>query len=208
MLFRSEKGSEPDSEPHAVETPAPTVSQPSVVVDLPAPNVSQPPTRPTRTIKASQKVRDLQAGVGTHTIRVTRSTKALPSGVQAPTQKASPVQETGNASAPQLEEEIDGVAMSAEMSTSHGMEPRDVEEARRSPDWPRWKEAIEEELNALKEYGTWRVEKAPDGVNIVGCRWVFRVKRDAEGKIVRYKDRKSTRLNSSHSGESRMPSSA
>jgi hypothetical protein len=58
-----------------------------------------------------------------------------------------------------------------------------------SPDWPRWHEAMEQELMSLETHSTWRPEYAPAGTNIVGCRWVFTVKRDATGNITRYKAR-------------------
>jgi hypothetical protein len=39
----------------------------------------------------------------------------------------------------------------------------------------------------LKKAGTWRLEKAPPGVNIIGSKWVFKAKKDAAGNIARYK---------------------
>ena len=39
--------------------------------------------------------------------------------------------------------------------------------------WWRWKEAMEEELQALEAHDTWKTIPAPSGMNIVGCWWVF-----------------------------------
>ena len=41
----------------------------------------------------------------------------------------------------------------------------------------------------LKATGTWVEEDAPAGANVVGCKWVFKIKRDANGHIVRRKAR-------------------
>jgi hypothetical protein len=41
----------------------------------------------------------------------------------------------------------------------------------------------------LKDAGTWTLVKPPPGANVVGSKWVFRVKKDAAGSIVRKKAR-------------------
>ena len=41
----------------------------------------------------------------------------------------------------------------------------------------------------MKEAGTWEVVDAPNNVNIIGSKWVFRAKKDAAGNVVRYKAR-------------------
>jgi hypothetical protein len=89
---------------------------------------------------------------------------------------------------PELEE-VTGLAMLAAMSNACGLEPRSLNEAKKSPDWPRWKEAMDEELVALEAHHTWEVVNKPKNVNIVGCQWTFIVKKDAARNIVRYKAR-------------------
>lgn len=54
-------------------------------------------------------------------------------------------------------------------------------------DWPSWKEAIESELRSLREAETWELVEKPQGKNIVGCKWVFRIKRKADRTIEKYK---------------------
>lgn len=68
-------------------------------------------------------------------------------------------------------------------------EPQNVEEALESPQATQWKEAIKEELNNLSDRNTWEVTKLPEGRKCIGCRWVFKLKRDANGEICRYKAR-------------------
>lgn len=48
---------------------------------------------------------------------------------------------------------------------------------------------MEEELAVMHERGVWHLEKLPHNVKPVGCRWVYNVKRDENGKIVRFKGR-------------------
>nr|GAT59056.1 predicted protein [Mycena chlorophos] len=77
----------------------------------------------------------------------------------------------------------------ADVSEAEGLEPRNLAEAKRSPDWPHWEKAIREELEMLEKNGTWELADAPHHANIVGNKWVFRIKRDAAGRVVRYKAR-------------------
>ncbi len=46
-----------------------------------------------------------------------------------------------------------------------------------------------EEFNALLENGTWTLVDPHPSMNIVGYKWVFRIKHNADGSIDRYKAR-------------------
>lgn len=48
---------------------------------------------------------------------------------------------------------------------------------------------MEEELAIMQERKVWELVEKPKKDNILGCRWVFTIKRDEFGKIVRYKAR-------------------
>jgi hypothetical protein len=74
-----------------------------------------------------------------------------------------------------------------ETANTEALEPHTLAEAKRRPDGPRWEKAILEELATLNAAGTWRLEEAPPGANIIGCKWVLKAKKDAAGNIVRYK---------------------
>jgi hypothetical protein len=65
-------------------------------------------------------------------------------------------------------------------------EPSDLNEALADP---KWKRDMEEEYNALIKNKTWHVVPARKGMNIIDCRWVFKVKRKADGTIDIYKER-------------------
>ena len=57
------------------------------------------------------------------------------------------------------------------------------------PQWPQWLAAMEEEMCRIKELGTWDLVPKPADTNIVGCKWVYKVKRDNKGEVSRYKAR-------------------
>ena len=80
-------------------------------------------------------------------------------------------------------------AMVARVSKAEGLDPLTIDEARARPDWPKWDEAISKELASLEAACMWDVVKCLKGVNIVGCKWVFKIKRNAAGEIDKYKAR-------------------
>ena len=52
-----------------------------------------------------------------------------------------------------------------------------------------WREAMKKEIDALIKNGTWEKCTLPEGKKPVGCRWIFTIKRRADGSIERYKAR-------------------
>jgi hypothetical protein len=67
----------------------------------------------------------------------------------------------------------DEYALAAETTNSEALEPQSLGEAQSRPDWKLWEKAIEEELETLRAAGTWKLVDAPEGVNVVGSKWVF-----------------------------------
>ncbi|XP_071678378.1 uncharacterized protein [Lolium perenne] len=63
-------------------------------------------------------------------------------------------------------------------------EPSDVREALADPVW---KSAMDEEYQALKHNHTWHLVPAGAGKNVIDCKWVYKVKKCADGSIDRYK---------------------
>jgi hypothetical protein len=80
-------------------------------------------------------------------------------------------------------------ASSASASVPVCDDPATVKEALASDAADLWKKAMDEELASLLENDTWTVESVPDGVKSLPCKWVFKIKRDAQGNIERYKAR-------------------
>ena len=68
-------------------------------------------------------------------------------------------------------------------------EPRNLKEAMASPHAAEWKKAAESEYQSLISNQTWDLVPLPQGKTVVGCRWIFKVKRKADGEIDRFKAR-------------------
>jgi transposase InsO family protein len=64
-----------------------------------------------------------------------------------------------------------------------------MKEARESAEWPQWKEAMETELNQLRQMGTWELVDLPEGRRAVGNRWVLIKKYLKSGQLDKYKAR-------------------
>ena len=58
-----------------------------------------------------------------------------------------------------------------------------------SPDRDKWLTAIRNELNSLIKARTWRYVQMPSAANLVGCKWIFKIKRDKNGNTTKYKAR-------------------
>lgn len=48
---------------------------------------------------------------------------------------------------------------------------------------------MSEEFSALKKQGTWDLVPLPSNKNIIGSKWIYKVKRDQNGAVSRYKAR-------------------
>ena len=68
-------------------------------------------------------------------------------------------------------------------------DPLTMFEAMRSGDANKWKEAMHEEYASLMANKTWELTPLPKDRKSVGCKWVFRTKKDAMGQTVRHKAR-------------------
>ncbi|VVA36257.1 Hypothetical predicted protein, partial [Prunus dulcis] len=63
-------------------------------------------------------------------------------------------------------------------------EPSSYKVARYSPEWVT---AMQEEISALNTQSTWTLVPPPPGVNIVGSKWIYKVKRNSDGSVSGYK---------------------
>ncbi|GJY73672.1 nucleotide-binding alpha-beta plait domain-containing protein [Tanacetum coccineum] len=52
-----------------------------------------------------------------------------------------------------------------------------------------WRQAMKEEYDALMKNGTWSLVPCASNTNVVDGKWVYRLKRDKNGAITRYKAR-------------------
>lgn len=54
---------------------------------------------------------------------------------------------------------------------------------------PEWREAMDSEFVALQRQCTWSLVPSTSSHNIIGCRWVYKLKRNSDGSVARYKAR-------------------
>ncbi|KAG8501579.1 hypothetical protein CXB51_003840 [Gossypium anomalum] len=66
------------------------------------------------------------------------------------------------------------------------VEPRTVEEALSHPDW---RLAVQAEFDALLANSTWVLCPLPSGRKAIGCKWLFKIKKNPDGTISRRKAR-------------------
>ncbi|GAA0151727.1 hypothetical protein LIER_10382 [Lithospermum erythrorhizon] len=50
---------------------------------------------------------------------------------------------------------------------------------------PLWHLAMGDEINAMIRTNTWSLVPSDPSMNVVGCQWVFRLKRDSTGNVIR-----------------------
>jgi hypothetical protein len=68
-------------------------------------------------------------------------------------------------------------------------EPTTYEEALQSENAQDWRQAMDEEIASLHANSTWKLEELPDDVTPIPCKWVYKLKCDAQGNIERFKAR-------------------
>ena len=68
-------------------------------------------------------------------------------------------------------------------------EPSSYKEAMSGGQAEAWKDAIAKELESLEKHGVWSLEDLPPGRRAIGCKWVFKTKRDQHGDLVKHKAR-------------------
>uniref|UniRef100_A0A6V7M0T8 Integrase catalytic domain-containing protein n=1 Tax=Bracon brevicornis TaxID=1563983 RepID=A0A6V7M0T8_9HYME len=67
--------------------------------------------------------------------------------------------------------------------------PRTVEEALSGVYAEQWRKAMDEEMESLSKNETWDLEPKSANKNVIGCKWVFTIKRHADGSPKRFKAR-------------------
>lgn len=66
------------------------------------------------------------------------------------------------------------------------LEPSCISQDHKDPDW---RTSSDDEVNALLRNGTWSLVPYHPSMNVIGCKWVFRIKRNPDGTIARRKSR-------------------
>src|ERR1700678_339655 len=57
-------------------------------------------------------------------------------------------------------------------------DPTSLKEAKARSDWPKWKEAMDAEIDQLTKQGTYKMVDLPHDRKAIASKWVFHIKRD------------------------------
>ena len=177
----------PSDEPTNPEVP------PAQVIEPEPPAEAEPPPRQSGRIhKPSRYVHE--ALKGTIDGGTARGKSRLPTGVQVPTGMTADLKlelELRDEATACLtnENRVIEVAMASVDLEIADNDPKSLAEAMACLDWPDWKVAMDEEIALMTKYKVWEEVDKPDDTNIIGSRWVFRIKRDANGKVLKYRAR-------------------
>lgn len=68
-------------------------------------------------------------------------------------------------------------------------EPKSYHDAINSTERAQWLEAMQDELESLQANQTWELVSLPEGRTAIGSKWVYKVKRDVDGQVNRFKAR-------------------
>ncbi|KAL6348287.1 hypothetical protein AAG906_005584 [Vitis piasezkii] len=68
-------------------------------------------------------------------------------------------------------------------------DPISVSQVKQSSNSEKWIETMKEEMKPMKDNGVWDLVELHEGIKAIGCKWIFKTKRDSKGNIARYKAR-------------------
>jgi hypothetical protein len=68
-------------------------------------------------------------------------------------------------------------------------EPKTFNEATTGPDAENWHQAMVEEIESLEKNNTWEIVPKPKGFKILDPKWVYKIKKDENGDVERWKAR-------------------
>ncbi|KAM2974416.1 hypothetical protein FF1_000710 [Malus domestica] len=54
---------------------------------------------------------------------------------------------------------------------------------------PQWQNVMQKEFNALKAQGTWELVSPPHNRMVIRSKWVYKIKKNSDGSVARYKAR-------------------
>ena len=68
-------------------------------------------------------------------------------------------------------------------------DPINLHQAIHSSNSHKWIIAMNEEIKFMKDNDVWELVSLPEGAKPIGCKWIFKTKRDSKGDVERYKAR-------------------
>uniref|UniRef100_A0A2N9G9A2 Integrase catalytic domain-containing protein n=1 Tax=Fagus sylvatica TaxID=28930 RepID=A0A2N9G9A2_FAGSY len=122
----------------------------------------------------------------TTTPSLTSSTNTTPPLHNPPETTTLPTHTMTTRAKNNIHKPITKMNLHTQLSKSNGLEPTTVTKALLDP---KWRKAMSDECDALVKNGTWELVPPNSTQNIVGCKWIFRIKRNSDGSIDRFKAR-------------------
>ena len=77
----------------------------------------------------------------------------------------------------------------AAVTSTGSDEPKTVKEALAGPDKAKWMTAMEKDMESLRTHDVWDLVELPRDRKAVGSKWVYKVKKNADGSVEQYKAR-------------------
>jgi hypothetical protein len=71
--------------------------------------------------------------------------------------------------------------------------PQSFRQALASVNCPAWLRSMDDEMDAMRDFGVWVLEPLPPGAREISTKWVFRVKRNPDGSVSKLKSRLTAR---------------
>ena len=68
-------------------------------------------------------------------------------------------------------------------------DPINFQQAMHDSNSQKWIEAMNEEYKSMQDNKVWELVPLPEGAKPIGCKWIFKTKRDTNGNVERYKAR-------------------
>ena len=67
-------------------------------------------------------------------------------------------------------------------------DPINFHQAMESSNSQKWIDAMNEEMKSMKDNDVWDLISLSEDGKLIGCKWIFKTKRDSKGNMERYKD--------------------
>ncbi|KAG8501211.1 hypothetical protein CXB51_003325 [Gossypium anomalum] len=68
-------------------------------------------------------------------------------------------------------------------------DPINFHQAMKSSNSQKWIDAMKDEYKSMQDNKVWELVPLPEGAKPIGCKWIFKTKRDENGNVERYKAR-------------------
>jgi hypothetical protein len=185
---------EPEEDPTSSPTNTASASTiPAAVSETPL--VDATSHQPSGTMRPAVSVPMLHPVAGTGGTEADTDSSAAADGTSAPApgdgSSAAAVTETPPGPRTRLRDGIRKPKVYTDGTVRYGCftasgEPQSLDEALNSRDW---KLAMDAEYNALIDNKTWHLVPPKRGINVIDCKWVYKVKQKSDGSLDRYKAR-------------------